>query len=153
VKTTYDGTTAATLGAGNYTLSSLVGSDAVTTVGSAAYDTADAGTNKTVTATGLTLSGTAAGSYVLASASNSAATIGMITQTALTVTANDAGKPYDQQAFTGGNGGSYSGFVANETSTVLGGSLVCGGSAQGAVNASRYGITLSGLSSGNYAIA
>jgi autotransporter-associated beta strand protein len=71
----------------------------------------------------------------------------------LTVTASDAVKTYDGLAYVGGNGVSYAGFVNGETASVLGGSLTYGGSAQGAVNAGTYGLTVSGLQSGNYAIA
>ena len=72
-----------------------------------------------------------------------------VTPAALTVTANNADKTYDGHAFSGGNV-SYSGFVNGETANVLGGALVYGGSAQGAVNAGSYGITVSGYTSNNY---
>lgn len=75
-----------------------------------------------------------------------------IDKAALTVTANDASKTYDGLAFTGGNGVSYSGFVNGEDVGVLGGALVYGGSAQGAVNTGSYAISSHGLTSGNYAI-
>lgn len=75
-----------------------------------------------------------------------------IDKAALTVTANDASKTYDGLAFTGGNGVSYSGFVNGEDVGVLGGALVYGGSAQGAINTGSYAISSHGLTSGNYAI-
>ncbi|MFN4166691.1 MAG: beta strand repeat-containing protein [Pannonibacter phragmitetus] len=68
----------------------------------------------------------------------------------LTVTANDATKTFDGLAYSGGNGVSYSGFVNNETASVLGGTLSFGGTSQGAVNAGSYTLTASGLTSGNY---
>ena len=71
---------------------------------------------------------------------------------ALTVTANDASKTYDGLAWSGGNGVGYSGFVNGETAAVLGGSLVWGGTSQGAVNAGSYTIVPSGQTSGNYTI-
>ena len=76
-----------------------------------------------------------------------------ITPAALTVTANAASKTYDGQAYSGGNGVSYSGFVNSETSAVLGGTLAYGGTSQNAINTGSYTITPSGLSSSNYAIA
>ena len=76
-----------------------------------------------------------------------------IDKAALTVTANDAAKTYDGQAFTGGNGVTYSGLVNNETGSVLGGSLTYGGTSQGAVDAGSYGIDVSGLTSGNYDVS
>ncbi len=76
-----------------------------------------------------------------------------ITPAALTVTAGNASKTYDGQAWSGGNGVSYSGFVNGENESVLGGTLSYGGSSQGAVNAGSYGISASGLASGNYVIS
>jgi hypothetical protein len=75
-----------------------------------------------------------------------------IGQAALSVTANDNSKNFNNAAYSGGNGVVYSGFVGGETSVVLGGSLSYTGSSQGAVNAGSYAITPTGLSSGNYAI-
>lgn len=75
-----------------------------------------------------------------------------IDRAALTVTVNGATTTYDGLAYAGGNGVSYLGFVNGETASVLGGTLVYGGTAQGAMNAGRYRLTASGLSSGNYDI-
>lgn len=68
----------------------------------------------------------------------------------LTISAN-ASKTYDGLAFSGGSV-AYSGFMNGETASVLSGTLLYGGTAQGAVNAGRYSLTASGLSSANYAI-
>jgi filamentous hemagglutinin family protein len=68
----------------------------------------------------------------------------------LTITAN-ASKIYDGLAFSGGSV-TYSGLMNGETASVLSGTLGYGGTAQGAVNAGRYSLTASGLSSANYAI-
>jgi len=59
----YDGTTAATA---TCLLTGVVGTDVVTCAGTATFDTASVGTGKTVTVTGITLSGAAAGNYTLA---------------------------------------------------------------------------------------
>jgi hypothetical protein len=80
-------------------------------------------------------------------------TVGTITQAALTVTANDDEKVGDALPYSGGNGVSFSGFVGGETSAELGGTLVYGGSAQGAINAGSYVIQASGLTAGNYDIS
>ncbi|NIG55934.1 MBG domain-containing protein [Chitinophaga sp. Cy-1792] len=75
-----------------------------------------------------------------------------ITKAALTVTAGNESKVYDGQPFSGGNV-TYSGFVNNETASVLTGILSYSGSSQGAINAGNsYVITPGGLSSGNYTI-
>ena len=76
-----------------------------------------------------------------------------VNKAALTVTANDDTKVYDAVAYSGGNGVSYSGFVNGENEGVLGGSVVYGGSSQGAVNVGTYDITASGLTSDNYDIS
>ena len=76
-----------------------------------------------------------------------------VNRAALTVTANDDSRTYDGVAYSGGNGVSYSGFVAGEDASVLGGDLSFGGSAQGAVNAGSYGLSADGLTSGNYDIS
>jgi filamentous hemagglutinin family protein len=77
----------------------------------------------------------------------------VIGKAALTVAANNGSKTYDGQAWSGGNGASYSGFVNGEGAGALGGSLTFGGSAQGAANAGQYVLRPGGLSSGNYDIA
>ncbi|SFX49705.1 MBG domain-containing protein [Azotobacter vinelandii] len=132
-----------------YSVSGLVNGDSVGRV-----DLASAG--KTATAT--------VGSYAI-TAANADGTglsnydIGYVDGTltigkaGLTITANDAGKTYDGLAFSGGNGVSYSGFVEGEDASVLSGTLVYGGSAQGAVDAGGYELSAGGLTSGNYAIA
>jgi hypothetical protein len=75
VDKTYDGTTGATLAAGNYQLSGVLGSDQVilSDPTSGTYDTKNVGTSKTVTVSGLALSGVAAGNYELASTTISGA--------------------------------------------------------------------------------
>jgi len=77
----------------------------------------------------------------------------VIGKAALTVAANNGSKTYDGQAWSGGNGASYSGFVSGEGTGALSGSLTFGGSAQGAANAGQYVLHPGGLSSGNYDIA
>ncbi|WP_157182314.1 YDG domain-containing protein [Methylobacterium sp. WSM2598] len=153
VSKTYDGSTAAILAAGNYALGGVVGADEVNLVWPAngVYDTKDAGTGKTVSVSGIALAGSAAGNYVLAQTSLSAA-IGRILPAPLTVTAGNAAKTYDGRVYSGGNGVSYAGLVGGEDASVLGGSLTYGGPAQGARSAGSYAITPAGLTSGNYAI-
>ncbi|MDG2535297.1 MBG domain-containing protein, partial [Sphingomonas sp. HITSZ_GF] len=98
---------------------------------------------------GLTASGLTSGNYAISYAPGTLT----IDPAALTITVNGATKTYDGLAYTGGNGVSYAGFVNGEGTSVLGGTLVYGGSAQGAINAGSYGLTASGLTSGNYAIS
>ena len=149
----YDGTTAATLTSGNYTLTGVIGSDVVSLNDptSGVYATANAGSGINVQASGLVISGSGASNYLL---SNSTATapIGTITPAPLTITANNASIIYNAQAYSGGNGATYHGFVDGQTAAVLGGTLTYGGSSQGALNVGNYTLTPGGLASGNYAI-
>jgi filamentous hemagglutinin family protein len=70
----------------------------------------------------------------------------------LTVTANAASKTYDGLAYTGGNGVTYAGFVNSEAESVLAGTPIFGGTAQGAINAGSFNLAVGGLASGNYDI-
>jgi len=154
---TYNGTTAATLTAGNFLLTGWAGSDgASVTKTSGTYDNANAGTGKTVSVTLTNSDYSATGSTDLANytlPTSISGAVGSIDPAPLTITANNAAKTYDGNLWTGGNGVSYSGFVNSETSTVLGGTLAYGGTSQGAVEAGNYSIQPFGLSSGNYAIS
>ena len=107
ISKTYDGTTTATLTGSNYTLGNVYSGDsagsalAVATT-SGTYDTANVGTSKMVTVTGLTLSGTKAGNYVLAASGVSGA-VGTISQRAITITANNQSQTYgDGNSLTAG---------------------------------------------------
>ncbi|TAN50020.1 MAG: hypothetical protein EPN21_09975, partial [Methylococcaceae bacterium] len=152
----YDGTATALLTPANFLLSGFIGGDSASvTKTSGTYASPNAGSGILVTAN-LAASDYAAagttylGNYSLPSSLSGA--IGVIDKAPLAVSANDAVKTYDRQAYSGGNGVAYSGFVGGETATVLGGALTFGGTAQGAVDAGGYTLTPGGLSSGNYAI-
>jgi hypothetical protein len=105
----YDGTLSATLLPANYVLSGAYTGDAVavTTPGSAAYDTKSTGTQKTVTAEGLALSGSDADNYLLAS-STAAGNIGTITPKAVTAgLTGSVAKTYDGTTVATLTGGNY----------------------------------------------
>jgi hypothetical protein len=80
VQKTFDGTTAATLTPANYQLSGALNGDNVglNNPASGSYDTSSAGTNKTVTVSGVALTGADSVNYALATDTISAA-IGVIT--------------------------------------------------------------------------
>src|SRR5205085_9559436 len=90
---TYEGTTAATIA--SRSLTGVFGSDDVSlTGGTATFANKNVGNGKTVTAIGLSLSGTAAGNYQLSS--TTATTTANITQATLTVSGMRANsKEYD----------------------------------------------------------
>ena len=101
-----------------------------------------------VDVTGLT---SPAGNYVFAQDAANATAL-TVTPATLTVTAGNAAKTYDGQAFVGGSALSYAGFRNNETVAVLAGSVSFVGTSQGAINAGAYAITPSGLSAANYTL-
>jgi hypothetical protein len=148
VNKVYDGTTAATVGYGD----NRVAGDVLGITGSASFADKNAGSGKTVSVNGISTSGTDAGNYNLLNTTTTATAD--ITPKALTVTANNDSKNYDGAAYSGGNGVSYSGFVAGDTPADIGGTVGYGGSSQGAVAAGSYVITPGGLNSisGNYAL-
>ncbi|MCK9389554.1 MAG: YDG domain-containing protein, partial [Sulfuritalea sp.] len=142
---TYDGTTGA-VGSATVSGGGLYGTDSLSG-GSFAFTDKNAGTgNKTVTVSGVTVNdGNGGNNYTVGYATNTTSTIN---KAPLTVTANAAGKDYDGNAYSGGNGVTYSGLVGSDTAAaVVGGTLAYGGTAQGAVNAGNYAITPSGLTS------
>jgi filamentous hemagglutinin family protein len=152
----YDGTNTATLTSANYLLTGWVGADGATvTKTTGTYNTAAAGTNKTVTVSLVN------GDYAPTGATNLAnyslpttitGAVGTISKAPLTVTANNDSTTYNGSAYSGGKGVTYNGFVHNETATVLDGTLSYTGTSQGAINVGTYTITPQGLSSGNYLI-
>jgi filamentous hemagglutinin family protein len=143
----YDGSTSAAVTLAD----NRVAGDALTTgYTSAAFADANVGTGKTISVSGISLSGTDAGNYTF---NTSATTTANVTAAPLTITANAATKTYDGLAYSGGNGVSFSGFVAGQTLSVLGGTLSYGGSSQGAINVGSYNIIPGGLTSTNYTIA
>ena len=71
-------------------MTGLIGGDVVTCTGTAAFDTASVGAGKTVTVSGLTLTGAAAGNYTLASTTAT-------TTAAITALARDAGGDRGEQ--------------------------------------------------------
>lgn len=75
-----------------------------------------------------------------------------VNQAPLTITAFDDSKSYDGIAYVGGNNVSYTGFVAGDDQSDLGGALAYSGDSQGATDVGSYTITPGGLISGNYAI-
>ncbi|MDI6751222.1 MAG: YDG domain-containing protein [Rhodocyclaceae bacterium] len=114
---TYDGTTAATLGSLG-TLSGVITGDDVSVSGTASASFADknAGTGKTVTVSGLALTGTDAGNYTLGSGATATASI---LPKALTIAGSSAAdKVYDGNATASITAGTLSGFVGSETVTV-----------------------------------
>ena len=145
---TYDGTTVANASA-ILNSGSLASGDSLSG-GSFAFADANAGSDKVITVSDVFVNDGNGGSNY--SITYTAANSGVINPAALFVNAESTSKVYDGIAFTGGAGVRYVGFVNGETESVLDGSVVYGGSSQGAEDVGEYTISLSGLSSSNYAI-
>src|SRR5262249_31408430 len=127
-----------------------VGGDNVSLVtggASGVFADKNVGTGKTVTVSGLTLTGADAGNYVLLQPIVTA----NLTKAHLTVTANNQSKTYDGAPFSPFTA-TLSGFVSGEDSSVVSGSAGFSGNAVGAVSAGSYTITPTAgtLSAANY---
>src|SRR5882724_4297209 len=144
----YDGTTTATIT--NRTLSGVISGDAVSYVGgTAAFADPNAGTGKTVTAAGLSLSGPDAGNYTVNSTATATANI---TPALLTIQADNKAKAYGQGIPT--LIATYLGLVGGDLPASLSGTLLCSttASALSPVSGSPYSITCSGQTSINYTV-
>lgn len=88
----YDGNTTATLTYTGVSFESKVDGDELTVSGTGAFADANAGTDKTVNISGLTLAGSSAGNYQLVATGQQETTTAQITAKALSVTAEDKTK-------------------------------------------------------------
>ena len=148
---TYDGTT--NLTGTQVSIGTGVGSETLTYTGASANTAHVATPGKFINAITLTngANGGLASNYQLPTLDGTSAPV-TIHQAALTVSVNAASKTYDGQAYSGGNGVSYSGWIGGDTNNVLDGTLAYSGTSQGAIYPGNYSISAFGLSSGNYAI-
>ena len=141
----YDGALAATVG---YT-DNRVSGDVLTISSSAAFADKNVGSAKSVTATGLALSGADAGNYSLAS--TTAGTTASITARTLTVTASGNDKVYDRsQAATVSLSDDR---VAGDVLSVSGSASFSDRNAGIAKDVSVTGIAITGADSGNYVLS
>jgi hypothetical protein len=144
----YDGNNVASIA--SCTVGPLFGTDSVTCSDSATFASAAVGT-WTVTASGITLGGPAAGNYILPV--NSATTTASITQKALTATVTASGKVYDATTAATITQCNLSGLAGTDAVTCS--------ATSGAFNdknvgtgktVTASGISLSGGSAGNYSV-
>ena len=152
---TYDRTNAATVTSCTLTgvLTGDVGNVGCSAAGPSTFSDANVGNAKTVTATGITLSGAAAGNYTL-NGVTTATTTANITTAALTATLTAANKTYDSA--TTEPDASMSCLVA----TVFTGDTVTCAATSGNFNSSQVAtatqvtatVTISGASAGNYTL-
>ncbi len=141
----YDGTTNAT---GSLTLTGLVSGDQVAASGVLAFDSRNAGT-RTVTASGITLSGTDAANYVIASTSTTALADIIAKTITATLTAN--GRTYDGTTNATGTL-ALNGLIGNDQ-VAANGTLAFDTKNAGTRTVTASGIVLSGADAGNYVVS
>ena len=148
ISKTYDGLlTYSTQSADLTTLSGQLGvsGDTVTAATLAFTDKNAGSSSKTVNITAPTISdGNSGNNYTVTLSGNSGSTI---SKAGLSIAANAANKTYNAVAYSGGNGVNYSGFVNNEDSTALGGTLSYTGSSQASAIFREGILTLQGIPS------
>jgi len=144
----YDTTTAATIAV--WSIAGVQGSDSVSyTGGTATFDTKDAGSGKTVTATGLGLAGADAGNYTV---NTTATTTASITPATLTYVADPASRNYGEPnpALTG----QVTGFVGGESlASATTGALAWTSPTDTSTAPGSYAVAGGGLVAMNYVFA
>jgi trimeric autotransporter adhesin len=146
---TYDGNNSATI-TGHF-LSGVLGSDDVSCVGGAAtFDDKTAANGKTVSATGLSLSGADAGDY---SVNDTATTTADITALHITGSFTADDKVYDSSTFATVLSRSLDGVLGADTVSLTGGTATFGDKNVGTgKTVTLTGATLAGADAGNYAL-
>lgn len=141
----YDGTAAAT---GALTLGGVLAGDTVSASGGYAFTDKNAGTGKTVTANGITLSGADAGNYVV---NTSATALADILARVVTATLAANGKVYDGTTAAAGTL-SLNGVIAGDTVNAMGSYAFGDKNAGTGKTVTASGIALSGADAGNYTV-
>jgi hypothetical protein len=139
-----------TTGTGTIGLTGLVNADSVTSSGIFAFTNTDAGTNKTVNVTGITLGEAKAGNYSLNNTTASA--IADITPKTLGVTVTADSKAYDSTTTATGTV-TLSGIIVPDAVTASGTFAFTNASVGTGKTVNVTGITLGGADAGNYAIS
>lgn len=160
VSKTYDATIAAALASNNYTLSNIYSSDDVSlnNYTSGTYNNKNVGTGKNISVSGLTLTGSKAANYTLASGSVNG-NVGTITQAALSITGVSANnKVYDGTTTATLNTGSaaLSGVLLTDTVNLDSGSHSASFADKNVgtgKSVTASGFSISGSDAGNYAVS
>jgi len=143
----YDASDAATIT--GRSVAGVLGADVVSySGGTASFDNKNAGTGKTVTGTGLGLTGADAGNYTV---NSTATTQADITPAPLDITANSATRVYGDANPT--FAATYTGFQTGESAATLSGTLAFASPSVPSSNVGNYAIIPSGQSSTNYTIS
>jgi len=146
----YDGNASAIIS--NRSLDGVLGSDDVSlTGGSASFDNKNVGNGKTVSATGLALSGADAINYTLAS--SSATTTADITAASLTGSITASSKVYDGNASAAIATHSLAGVIGSDDVSLVGGTASFADKNVGVgKTVSAVGLSLVGVDAGNYTL-
>jgi filamentous hemagglutinin family protein len=145
---TYDGNTAASFNTGGAIITGLQFSDMLGVSATGTFADKNAGTGKMVTLTGLGLTGTQAGNYVIAGTGNQASSSADITPKAATITANDQTKVQGDANPT--FSASYSGLVGGDSAAGFTTAPSFSTLANGSSAAGTYAIDASGALDRNY---
>ena len=155
----YDGTTAATLVYTGLTITGMVEGDQLSATATGAFADKTVGTGKTVTISGITLTGADAANYVLADAGNQAGTTANITAKTLTLADGTVKvtKVYDGTTDAGTLTGelALTGAIENDTVSVNMTGVTVGAypeSGYGTYTVTLSGIALTGTDAGNYTV-
>ena len=147
---TYDGTTAATLDYSGVVITGKVDGDNLSVTATGTFADATVGDGKTVSISGISLTGTSAGNYQLAATGNQASITANITKATLTATPANASRGYNTEnpAFTV----NVTGFVNGENTSTAAGYVAptASSTATTSSNVGTYEITASGGSATNY---
>ena len=152
---TYDGNTSATLTTTAAAFDGKVDGDELTVTGTGAFDNKNVGKVKTVTISGLTLGGAAAGNYKLAETGNQTSTTADITAKSVTVSGITAqNKPYDgnTSATLITAAATFVGKVVTDELTVSGTGTFADADVADNKTVTISGLTLDGTDAGNYQV-
>ena len=146
----YDGTPTATIDCSAATISGKVGSDNLTVTATGTFIDANAGEDKTVNISGLTLAGTSVANYTLAATGQQASTTANITKVQLTATADNKSRAYNEENPT--LTVTVTGFVNSETAATAAGYTAPTASTTATASSAvgTYDITVSGGAATNY---
>ncbi len=148
----YDGGTSAALNTGSAALVGIQGSDSVSLNTGAAvgtFDTKNVGSGKSVSVSGLTISGTDAGNYSLSQPSTTAA----ITPKSLTAAITASNRIYDGTASASITGCSLTGVISPDAVSCAGSAGSFSDKNVGTGKTVTASVALSGADSGNYSVA
>ncbi|MDP1026489.1 YDG domain-containing protein [Sphingomonas sp. KR1UV-12] len=147
----YDGTTAATVGI-DFANGGLIAGDSVSATGTGTFDTRNAGTGKTVTVSGLTLSGADAGNYQLSTTAGT--TTAAITQRIISALLSAQNKVYDGTTVaTIGVDFANGALIAGDSVSATGTGVFDTRDAGTGKTVTVSGVTLTGADAGNYQLS